>query len=61
MIKARIKPHMKHLDLFSGICGFALAGTWVWGDEYEAIGFCEIDEFCQRLIAKHFSGVAILK
>ena len=38
---------MRHLDLFSGIGGFALAASWVWGDEYENVGFCDNNKFCQ--------------
>ena len=29
---------MKHLDLFSGIGGFALAAQTVWGGDYENVG-----------------------
>lgn len=50
---------MKHLDLFSGIGGFALAAWTVWGDEYENIGFCEIDRYCQELLKKRFPGSVI--
>jgi DNA (cytosine-5)-methyltransferase 1 len=48
---------MKHLDLFSGIGGFALAGQWVGG--IETTQFVEIDKFCQRVLAKNFPGVPI--
>lgn len=47
---------MKHLDLFSGIGGFALAARWVG---WETIGFCEIDPYCQRVLRKHWPGVPI--
>ena len=47
---------MKHLDLFSGIGGFALAARWAG---LETIGFCEKDEFCQKVINKHWPGVPI--
>jgi DNA (cytosine-5)-methyltransferase 1 len=50
---------MKHLDLFSGIGGFALAGQMVWGDEYECIGFCDIEQYCQKLLNLRFPGVPI--
>ena len=40
-----------HLDLFSGIGGFALAAKWAG---FRTIGFCEIDEYCQRVLAKNF-------
>ncbi len=45
---------MRHLDLFSGIGGFALAAQWVWGDEYENVGFCDNNKFCQAILKKHF-------
>jgi DNA (cytosine-5)-methyltransferase 1 len=50
---------MTHLDLFSGIGGFALAAQTVWGEEYHCVGFCEIDHFCQQVLAKNFQGVKI--
>jgi len=48
---------MKHLDLFSGIGGFALGLKWVGG--YETIGFCEIDKYCQKVLKKHWSDVPV--
>lgn len=45
-----------HLDLCSGIGGFALAAQWLG---MQTIGFCEIDPFCQRVLAKNFPGVPI--
>jgi DNA (cytosine-5)-methyltransferase 1 len=50
---------MRHLDLFSGIGGFALAARWVWGDEYENVGFCDNNKFCQAIIKKNFSHAKI--
>ena len=47
---------MKHLDLFSGIGGFALAARWVG---WKTVGFCEIDPYCQKVLAKHWPGVPI--
>ena len=47
------------LDLFSGIGGFSLAARWTWGDNLDIVGFCEIDEFCQKELSKNFSGVPI--
>lgn len=41
---------LRHLDLFSGIGGFALAAQWVGG--ICTSQFVEIDPFCQRLLAK---------
>jgi len=45
-----------HLDLFSGIGGFALAAMNVWGDKYKNVGFCEIDKFCQKVLKKNFGS-----
>ena len=50
---------MRVLDLFSGIGGFALAGQWVWGDDHEIVGFCEIDKYCHNVLNKNFPGVPI--
>ena len=47
---------MKHLDLFSGIGGFALAARWAG---FETIGFCEIDKYCQKVLKKNFPDVPI--
>ncbi|MGI4795507.1 MAG: DNA cytosine methyltransferase [Janthinobacterium lividum] len=44
------------LDLFSGIGGFSLGLHWVG---FRTIGFCESDQFCQRLLARHWPGVPI--
>jgi len=48
---------MKHLDLFSGIGGFALACKWAG---IETIGFVEIDKFCQQVLNKNFPGIPII-
>src|SRR3989304_4581497 len=48
---------MKHLDLFSGIGGFALACKWAG---IETIGFVEIDSFCQKVLAKNFPNIPIV-
>ena len=50
---------MKHFDLFSGIGGFSLAASWVWGDEHEIVSFVEIDPFCQKVLKKHWPDVPI--
>ena len=50
---------MRMLDLFSGIGGFSLAAQWVWGDDLEIIGFCEIEKYAQRVLQKNFPGVHI--
>lgn len=43
---------MRHLDLFSGIGGFAYAADQVWG-EVEHI-FCDNDDFCKAVLRKHW-------
>ena len=45
-----------HLDLFSGIGGFALAAGWAG---YRTVGFCEIEDYPRRILSKRFSGVPI--
>lgn len=47
---------MNHLDLCSGIGGFALAADWAG---MTTIGFCEIDPFCQRVLRKHWPETPI--
>lgn len=45
-----------HIDLFSGIGGFALAARWVG---IKTIQFVENDPFCQKVLQKNFKGVPI--
>lgn len=45
-----------HVDLFSGIGGFALAARWAG---YETVLFCEVDPFCRSVLAKNFPGVPV--
>ena len=52
---------MRMLDLFCGIGGFSLAASWVWGDELEIAGFCEIDDYCGKVLNKNFPGVPVYK
>lgn len=47
---------MKHLDLFSGIGGFALAARNVG---WQTVGFCENEPFCQAVLRKHWPNVPI--
>lgn len=47
---------MRHLDLFSGIGGFALAARWAG---IETVAFCEIEEFPRRVLQKNFPGIPI--
>jgi DNA (cytosine-5)-methyltransferase 1 len=45
---------MRHLDLFSGIGGFALAAGWAG---FETIGFAETDAYCSKILDLHWPGV----
>jgi len=45
-----------HLDLFSGIGGFALAARWAG---FTTVQFVEMDPFCQQKLNKNFPGVPI--
>ena len=47
---------LTHLDLFSGIGGFALAAEWAG---FRTIGFVEIDTYCQNVLKKHWPDVPI--
>jgi len=49
---------MRHIDLFSGIGGFALAASWVW-PEHEILTFCEKEPFAQKVLKKHWPNVPI--
>jgi len=48
----------RHLDLFSGIGGFALAARWLG---METVGFCEIDPWARKVLNKNFPNVPIHK
>jgi DNA (cytosine-5)-methyltransferase 1 len=43
---------VKHLDLFSGIGGFAYAVDQVWDDAEHV--FCDIEPFARKVIARHW-------
>ena len=53
----RQRKKLQHLDLFSGIGGFSLglesAGL------AETVAFCDIDNFCQKVLKKHWPEVPI--
>ena len=51
-----MKTAPTHLDLFSGIGGFALAASWAG---FETRAFCEIDPFCVKVIGKNFANVPV--
>src|SRR3990167_4447971 len=48
---------MNHLDLFSGIGGFALAVDRVWPNSEHI--FCDTDLFCQAVLRKHWPNSKI--
>jgi len=43
-----------HIDLFSGIGGFALAARWTG---FRTVVFCERDAFCRSVLRKHWPEV----
>jgi DNA (cytosine-5)-methyltransferase 1 len=47
-----------HIDLFSGIGGFSYALDQVFSNVSHT--FCEIDPFCQKVLAKHWPGSQII-
>jgi len=49
---------LTHLDLFSGIGGFALAAEWAG---FRTIGFVEIDGYCQKVLRKHWPNMPIVE
>jgi DNA (cytosine-5)-methyltransferase 1 len=46
---------LRVLDLFSGIGGFSLGLERAGG--FQTVAFCEIEPFCQRVLAKHWPEV----
>jgi DNA (cytosine-5)-methyltransferase 1 len=50
------KVKLKHLDLFSGIGGFALAARWAG---FETIQFVEYEPYARKVLAKNFPDVPI--
>ena len=46
---------LTHIDLFSGIGGFSLAAQ---SCGFKTILFCEIDEFCQKVLQERFGAIA---
>jgi DNA (cytosine-5)-methyltransferase 1 len=51
---------MNHVDLFSGIGGFALASRNVWGNEYNNVCFCEINKYAQAVLRKNFGKDVVI-
>ena len=54
----RVNDISTHIDLFSGIGGFALAARWAG---IETVAFCEIEPYAQRVLRKNFPGVPIIE
>lgn len=50
---------MRHLDLFSGVGGFAYAASKVWPD-WRLEAFCEIEPFCQAVLRKNFGEEVLI-
>ena len=48
---------LRHLDLFSGIGGFALGLSWAGG--FETVAFCDNEPFAQELLKKRWPNVPI--
>lgn len=51
---------IKHLDLFSGIGGFTLGLKQADSNFYKTIAFCEINQYCQKVLQKNFPNVPIV-
>jgi len=51
-----VNENPTHLDLFSGIGGFALAAGWAG---FETVGFCDNEPYAQAVIKKHWPNVPI--
>ena len=47
---------MNALSLFSGIGGLDIAAEWAG---FKTVAFCERDEFCQKVLRKHWPNVRI--
>ena len=54
----RLYTHLTHIDLFSGIGGFALAARW---SGFETIVFCEKDKYCRRVLRRHWPDVTTVE
>ena len=48
---------MRHLDLFSGIGGFALAAQWMG---WQTVAFCEREKYARRVLEQHWPSVPII-
>ena len=48
---------LRHFDVCSGIGGFSLG--FRWAALSEPVAFCEIDPYCQKVLAKNFPNIPI--
>lgn len=55
-LRATTPTRMQVIDLFSGIGGFGLAARWAG---WQTVQFCEIEPFCQAVLAHHWPTVPI--
>ena len=51
---------INHIDVFSGIGGFAYAAQRVWGKDYHNVLFCDNNKFCQQVIKKNFGKDSLI-
>mgnify|MGYP003136308120 CR=1 FL=1 len=49
-------PPRTHVDLFSGIGGFALGARWAG---VQTVAFCDTDEYAKKVLRKNFKGVPV--
>jgi len=49
-------PPRTHVDLFSGIGGFALGARWAG---VQTVAFCDTDEYAKKVLRKNFEGVPV--
>ena len=54
-----VKTNLKVIDLFSGIGGFSL-GLSLAGD-FKTVRFCEKDEYCRKVLNKHWPDIPIVE
>ena len=59
MVQEEGRSVIRILDLCSGIGGFSLGLEATGG--FETVAFCEVDEFCCKVLNKHWPGVPIYK
>ena len=59
MVQEERRSVIRILDLCSGIGGFSLGLEATGG--FETVAFCEVDEFCCKVLNKHWPGVPIYK